>query len=151
MPRPLRVIHLTAAVDGAPWMIGMAREQRRLGHDVSVIIPSRDGSVARALEAEGIPYHVAPCDMLSRSSYAGRTRVIVALVRLLRRLRPDVIHSHIINTVVTARVAAWIADVPIRFGANAGPLTLESDLLRPMEAGTAKFDTRTIASCSYTL
>jgi len=151
MPRPLRVIHLTAAVDGAPWMIGMAREQRRLGHDVSVIIPSRDGSVARALEAEGIPYHVAPCDMLSRSSYVARTRVIVALVRLLRRLRPDVIHSHIINSVVTARVAAWIADVPIRFGANAGPLTLESDLLRPMEAGTTRFDTRTIASCSYTL
>src|SRR5581483_4729335 len=37
------------------------------------------------------------------------------------------------------------------FGANAGPLTMEADLLRPLESGTAIFDTRTIASCSWTL
>lgn len=125
----------------------MAREQRRLGHEVAVIIPSRDGSIAPALEREGIPYHLAPCDVLSTRSM----RMIAKLVRLLRKLKPDVIHSHLINSVVTARIAAWIADVPIRFGANAGPLTLESPLLRPIEAGTSIFDTRTIASCSYTL
>jgi glycosyltransferase involved in cell wall biosynthesis len=147
----MRIVHLTAAVDGAPWMIGMAREQRRLGHDVAVIIPSRNGSIALALEREGIPYHLAPCDAVSASSNLARVRTIGTLVRLLRRLRPDVVHSHIINSVVTARIAAWIADVPIRFGANAGPVTLESELLRPMEAGTASLDTRTIASCSYTL
>jgi len=147
----MRIVHLTAAVDGAPWMIGMAREQRRLGHDVAVIIPSRNGSIAPALACEGIPYYLAPCDVVSASGHIARVRVIGKLVRLLRRLRPDVVHSHIINSVVTARIAAWIADVPIRFGANAGPVTLESELLRPMEAGTASLDTRTIASCSYTL
>jgi glycosyltransferase involved in cell wall biosynthesis len=151
MPRPLRILHLTAAVDGAPWMIGMAREQRRRGHDVAVVIPSDKGSIAPALSAEGIPYHLAPCDVLRAGGHFGRARVILTLVRLMRRLRPDVVHSHIINSVVTARIAAWIADVPIRLGANAGPLTLESELLRPAEVGTAAFDTRTIASCSYTL
>ncbi|HSY47955.1 MAG TPA: glycosyltransferase family 4 protein [Thermoanaerobaculia bacterium] len=151
MSRPLRIIHLTVAVDGAPWMIGMAREQRRRGHEVAVILPSRNGSIAPALEAEGIPYHLAPCDALGVGSHFERARVILTLVRLLRRLRPDVIHSHLINSVVTARIAAWIADVPNRLGANAGPLTLESELLRPAEVGTAVFDTRTIASCSYTL
>jgi glycosyltransferase involved in cell wall biosynthesis len=151
MPRPLRILHLTAAVDGAPWMIGMAREQRRRGHDVAVVIPSDKGSIAPGLNAEGIPYHLAPCDVLGVGGHFGRARVILTLVRLLRRLKPDIVHSHIINSVVTARIAAWIADVPIRLGANAGPLTLESELLRPAEVGTAAFDTRTIASCSYTL
>ncbi len=151
MPRPLRILHLTAAVDGAPWMIGMAREQRRRGHDVAVVIPSDKGSIGPALTAEGIPYHLAPCDVLGARGHFGRARVILTLVRLLRRLKPDVVHSHIINSVVTARIAAWIADVPIRLGANAGPLTLESELLRLAEVGTAAFDTRTIASCSYTL
>ena len=151
MSRPLRIIHLTAAINGAPWMIGMASEQRRLGHDVSVILPSRNGSIVPALEALGIPYHIAPCDVLGAGTSFRRAGVILTLVRLLRRLRPDVVHSHIISSVVTSRIAAWIADVPIRIGANAGPLTLESELLRPAEIGTARFDTRTIASCSYTL
>lgn len=132
-------------------MIDMAREQRRRGHDVSVIIPSRDGSIAPALERDGIPYHLAACDVLGANGNFKRVRLIAKLVRLFRRLRPDVVHSHIINSVVTARIAAWIADVPIRFGANAGPLTLESELLRVAEVGTSIFDTRTIASCSYTL
>ncbi|MEA2163541.1 MAG: hypothetical protein QOK37_1668 [Thermoanaerobaculia bacterium] len=151
MSRPLRIIHLTAAINGAPWMIGMAREQRRLGHDVSVILPSRSGSIAEALEALAIPYHIAPCDVLDVRSNFRRAAVILTLVRRLRRLRPDVVHSHLISSVVTSRIAAWIADVPIRIGANAGPLTLESELLRPAEIGTARFDTRTIASCSYTV
>lgn len=151
MSRPLRIIHLTAAISGAPWMIGMAREQCRLGHEVSVILPSATGSIVPALEALGIPHHIAPCDVLAVSSNVRRAGVILALVRLLRRLRPDVVHSHIISSVVTSRIAAWIADVPIRIGANAGPITLESELLGPAEIGTAKFDTRTIASCSYTL
>ena len=151
MSRPLRIIHLTAAVDGAPWMIGMSREQRGLGHDVAVIIPSDKGSVARALEREGIPYHLAPCDLLAMPSHLGRARVILTLVRLLRRLRPDVVHSHILTSVFTARIAAWVADVPIRFGANAGPLTMESEMLRLLEVGTSVYDTRTIASATYTL
>src|SRR6185369_15951370 len=97
------------------------------------------------------PYHLAAFDVLGANGNVKRVRLIAKLVRLFRRLRPDVVHSHIINSVVTARISAWISDVPIRLGANAGPLTLESELLRPAEVGTAAFDTRTIASCSYTL
>src|SRR5580765_261512 len=98
MPRPLRILHITAAVDGAPWMIGMAREQRRRGHEVAVVLPSGNGSIGPALDAEGIPYHLAPCDVLAMGSHVARGRVILTLVRLLRRLRPDVVHSHIINS-----------------------------------------------------
>ncbi len=147
----MRIIHLTATANGAPWMIDMAREQRRRGHEVAVIIPSASGTIAPALERQGIRYYLAQCDVLSAPGTIARVRVIASLVRLLRRLKPDVLHSHLIGSVATARIAGWIADVPIRFGANAGPLTMESDLLRPVEVGTAEFDTRTIASCSYTL
>ena len=81
MSRPLRILHLTAAVDGAPWMIGMAREQRRLGHDVAVVIPSDKGSIAPALNAEGIPYHLAPCDVLGARGNFGRGRVKLQIGR----------------------------------------------------------------------
>ena len=150
MTRPLRIVHLTATANGAPWMIALAAEQKKLGHEVAAIIPSLDGTIAPALAREGIRCHTADLDVLGGRNFMHRLRTIARLVRLLRRLRPDVVHSHIINTVVTARIASWIADVPLRFAGNASPLTLESPLLRAVEIGTAFCDTRTIASCSYT-
>lgn len=148
--RPLRILHVTATANGAPWVVALVREQQRLGHDVGVILPSLDGTIAPALALSGIPCHVASLDILSIPGLIGRARAVLALVRMLRRLRPDVVHGHLLPSVVMARLASWIADVPIRFGANAGPLTLESDALRPIEIGTAFCDTQTIASCSYT-
>src|SRR5215471_7094064 len=143
------ILHLAGTPNGAPWMIALAREQKRLGHHVEAILPSRDGTIALALERDGVRVHTARTDVFDGST-RDRVRTIVQLVRLLRRLRPDVVHSHLISSVITARIAAWIADVPVRFAGNASPLTLESELLRTLEVGTAFCDTRTIASCAYT-
>jgi len=148
--RPLRIVHITATANGAPWVISLVKEQQRMGHAVEVILPSLDGTIAPALRQSAIPCHTAALDFLSLPRFVARARAVFALVRLLRRLRPDVVHGHLLPSVVMARIASWIADVPIRFGVNAGPLTLESDVLRPIEIGTAFCDTRTIASCTYT-
>jgi glycosyltransferase involved in cell wall biosynthesis len=131
-------------------MVAFLREQKRLGHEVAAIVPSLDGGIAAQLATEGIPCYATTVDILPIPSLLGRAWAIAKLVRLLRRLRPDVIHSHIFNAVITARIAAWIADVPIRFAGNVGPLSVESDLLRPMDVGTAFCDTKTIASCQHT-
>jgi glycosyltransferase involved in cell wall biosynthesis len=142
--RPLRVVHMVATKDGAPWVIAFLRAQQRLGHDVAAIIPSLDGTIAPILARDGIPCHAAPMYLTS----APRTiPMIWRLVRLMRRLRPDVIHSHIFPTFIFSRIAAWIADAPLHFSMNAGPYTMESDVCRPLEVGTASFDTRSIVSC----
>ena len=145
-----RILHLAATPNGAPWMIALVIEQKRRGHEVEVVLPSLDGTIAPILMAEGIRCHAIPLDILSARSHLARARTVAGLVRLLRRLRPDVVHSHLINTVLTARIAAAIADVPVVYSGNASPLTLESDLLRTLEVGTAFCDTRSIASCSFT-
>lgn len=131
-------------------MVALVREQQRLGHDVAVILPSLDGGIAPQLASNGIVCHTAELNILSPKGLLPRVRMVIDLVRLLRRLRPDVVHSHLLPSVITARLASWMADVPVRFSANAGPLTLESDVLRAIEIGTAFCDSRTIASCSYT-
>lgn len=150
-PQPLKIVHVAATATGAPWMIALMREQKRLGHDVAAIIPARDGGIGAQLDALGIPCYVAGVDVLF--ALPAITRKIATLLRLaglLRRLRPDVVHSHIINSVTTARLASWIADVPMHLGANAHPYSMESDVLRPIEVGTSFCDTATIASCKYT-
>jgi glycosyltransferase involved in cell wall biosynthesis len=148
--RPLRIAHIIGTPTGAPWMVALVRAQKGLGHDVAVILPSLDGGIAPQLASGGIACHTAELNVLSASGMLSRVRMVLSLVRLLRRLRPDVVHSHLLPSVITARLASWIADVPVRFSANAGPLTLESEVLRAIEIGTAFCDSRTIASCQYT-
>jgi glycosyltransferase involved in cell wall biosynthesis len=147
----LKIIHVAATATGAPWMIAMMREQKRLGHDVAAIIPGRDGGIGAQLDALGIPCHVAGVDVVFAQPFVTQKIItLLRLARLLRRLRPDVVHSHIVNSVATARLASWIADVPMHLGANAHPYSMESDVLRPIEVGTSFCDTATIASCVYT-
>src|SRR2546430_2798592 len=149
--QPLKIIHIAATAIGAPWMVALMREQKRLGHDVAAIIPGRDGGIGAQLDALGIPCHVAGVDVLfARPTITQKIATLLRLARLLRRLRPDVVHSHIVNSGATARLAPWIADVPMPLGANAHPFSMESDVLRPIEVGTSFCDTATIASCTYT-
>jgi glycosyltransferase involved in cell wall biosynthesis len=148
---PLKIVHVAATATGAPWMVALMREQKRLGHDVAAIIPAGDGGIGARLDALGIPYYVAGVDVLfALPRLTQKIPALVRLARLLRRIRPDVVHSHIVNSVVTARLASWLADVPMHLGANAHPMSMESDVLRALEVGTSFCDTATIASCTYT-
>src|SRR5258706_9579219 len=95
---PLKIIHVAATPTGAPWMIALMREQRRLGHDVAAIIPGRDGGIGAQLDALGIPYYVAGVDVLfALPAVTGKIAALFRLVRLLRRFGPPVLHHHIVH------------------------------------------------------
>jgi glycosyltransferase involved in cell wall biosynthesis len=147
----VKIVHVAATPNGAPWMIALAREQKALGHDVAVIIPSLDGNIAPQLASAGIAAYAAPVDGLFYApTNLARLRSVITFVRLLRRLRPDVVHSHIFASVIASRLASWIADVPIHLAGNVHPISLESAVMRAFEVGTAFCDTKTIASSTYT-
>src|SRR5690606_25217772 len=76
-------------------------------------------------------------------------RRIRRLSRLMRVERPDVIQSHLFPSNIAGRIAAWMADVPIRLSMNAGPYVLESPVLGAIDLQTSRVDTRVIASCEY--
>jgi glycosyltransferase involved in cell wall biosynthesis len=147
----MKIVHIAATPNGAPWMIALAREQKKIGHDVAVIIPSLDGTIAPELRRANIPTYAAPVDgVFYASSHLARVRSLIRIVRLLRRLRPDVVHSHIFASVIASRIGSWIADVPIHLAGNVHPISLESTVMRALEVGMAFCDTKTIASSTYT-
>lgn len=149
MSRPLRIVHLAATPNGAPWMIALMREQRRRGHDVSAVIAGGDGSIAPTLEADGLPYQTLDLGFAA-SSLAVSAGRLAAIVRLLRRLRADVVHTHLFPSIVMGRLASWLADVPLRFSMIPGTYCLESPGLQDLETGTAWADTKVIATCEET-
>ena len=146
----LRIVHLAGTPNGAPWLIGILKEQKRRGHDVRAVIASRDGTIAPALDAAGIPYDTMYLGLSDRGSSLDAGRRVLAVARYLRTLRADVVMYHLFPSIVIGRLSAWLADAPLRFSMIPSPLFLESPYLSDIEAATAWADTRVIATCEKT-
>ena len=147
---PLRIVHVAATTNGAPWMLDLMREQRRRGHEVQAIIPPGPGTIPAILREEGFSFSVTDLDVIARSTRLSAAGLVIRLARLLRGLRADVVQYHLFPSIVAGRFAAWIADVPLRFSMIPGTYYLEAPTLGRIETGTAWTDTRVIATCERT-
>jgi glycosyltransferase involved in cell wall biosynthesis len=167
--RPLRVAQICATTDGGLWMVQIAVGLQRRGFDVIAIVGSDDGGTAAALRKAGVPFVAMPqrlwrysrlASMVGKIPVLGRLRYVIdglyflatalRMAVLLRRLRVDVVHTHIFSSMLIGRVAAAIARVPIRVAMIASPLQLESVALRRIDLWTHRLDDRLLAGCEYT-
>jgi glycosyltransferase involved in cell wall biosynthesis len=137
-----------------------------IGHDrtrfVPVVVAGRAGrwddqggdaateENCRRLEQAGIGWHLVPS--LSRAINPVKDLVaLCALIRLVRRERPAVVHTHTSKAGVLGRLAAWLAGTPVVvhtphghvFYGHFGPLT--SWTFRQVERVLARFTTWLIA------
>jgi glycosyltransferase involved in cell wall biosynthesis len=71
------------------------------------------GPLREAAEAAGVAY-VELAHVRRRIDPWHDARALVELVRLCRRMRPDVVHAHSSKAGVLGRAAAWLARVPVR-------------------------------------
>jgi glycosyltransferase involved in cell wall biosynthesis len=92
----------------------MARER-----GVEVHIACGEGSGVEDILAHGLPFHPLP---LTRTPLAPvrDLRALAAMVRLYRKLRPDIVHHVTLKPVLYGSIAARIAHVPAVVNAFAG-------------------------------
>lgn len=145
----MRILHLCSTSAGAPWLVEIAAEQRARGHDVLAVVAD-EGPLTAALRQRGVPWRTCRHDVLTGRRADLAARRLVALIRLFRDWRPDVVQSHLLPSLIAGRIAGWLADVPIRLSMNPGPYYLESPIFSDLDILTAWADTRVIASCAYT-
>ncbi len=150
MSESLKIVHVAATTNGAPWLLELMRRQRRRGHLVEAIIPPGEGTIPVVLQHEGFTYHTAALDLMARTHILTGTLMVHRLARLLEQVRPDIVQFHLFPSIIIGRLASWIADVPLRFSMIPGTYYLEAPVLRDIDFGTARFDTRVIATCERT-
>lgn len=95
----------------------LALALRDAGHDVLLISP--DGPYGEKLRALGLRWQPIPMDRRSLNALR-EAWLLLHLVRLLRRQRPDVVHGFTIKCAVYGSLAARLARVPGRVNAVAG-------------------------------
>jgi glycosyltransferase involved in cell wall biosynthesis len=97
--------------------VDLARAARDAGYDV--VIATRVTDHGERIKAEG--FQLAPLGMVRRSHNPFRELIaIVELVRLYRRVKPDVVHHVAMKPILYGSLAAWLAGVPIVINAFAG-------------------------------
>jgi len=107
---PLRVTHVVLALDLGGLeriVVDLIRVGRTHGLDPSVICLERPGTLAAQVEALGMPLLCADKPPGVRLGTVGRVR------ELLRRLKPDVVHTHQIGALFYAGPAARREKVPV--------------------------------------
>ena len=114
-PRPRRerprLVHVTTTDMSLDWLLGpQLRAFADAGYEV--IGMSAAGPHVAALEALGV-HHVAVPGFTRSTDPRQDVRAFVQLLRLLRELRPDIVHTHNPKPGVLGRIAGWVARVPL--------------------------------------
>src|SRR5688572_151884 len=106
----IRVVHLVLSVDFAGLemvVYDLARGMDRSRFEPHVVCLRSPGGLADRFHAAGIPFHSLDCRELPK------VRTLFKLTRLLRRLRPHVLHTHNPSPHMFGMLAAPLAEVPV--------------------------------------
>jgi glycosyltransferase involved in cell wall biosynthesis len=97
--------------------LDLARAAREAGYEV--IVATRVTDHGERIRGEG--FQLEPLEMVRRSCNLFREVIAIAeLVRLYRRVRPDVVHHVAMKPILYGSLAAWVTRVPAVINAFAG-------------------------------
>lgn len=146
--RGLRVAHVLGGTEGGSWVFDQLHALREgQGCEVFAVLGGRVGSLPDKCQAAGIPVHVLDFNTNNVLSLPWR---IWKFALWLQRERIDVVQSHVVNSTMFARPAAWLADVPVRLTMVTGPYYMQSPGFRRAELSTCELETGIIPSCDLT-
>lgn len=141
----MKVLHLVKTSIGAAWALKQMRELVRLDVEVHVALPANGPLIEKYKEygiiVHSIDYSVSPIRLF---------RCLTNLRRLVKEVKPDVIHSHFVITTLISRVALLGVKIPRIFQVP-GPLHLEHSLYRFADIKTANKYDYWVGSCSWTV
>jgi glycosyltransferase involved in cell wall biosynthesis len=149
--RRLKVCHVFAGVQGGRW-VGEQLEALRDSHrcDVTALLGGDEGPTADECRGAGIRVVGFRFRFLGWKAFFTLPFAILRLAWWLRRERFDVVQSHVIQSTLFARPAAWLADVPVRVEMVTGPYYMQAQSTRWMERATAWMETAIVPSCDLT-
>ena len=118
---------------------GQMRFMKEQGFDVTMI--SSDGPEVPALKEQEGCDHI-PVMLTRKISPVTDLKSLIRLIRIFRKIKPDIVHTHTPKAGLIGMWAAWLAGVPVRLHTIAGLPWVESTgamrlLLKTVEKLTA--------------
>ena len=106
-PEPIKVIYIISQIDKALEFEWVAEHLDREKFSLAfILLNPGDSALARFVELQGLPVYHVP--------YSGKKSAIRAFVKLfflLRKLKPDIVHTHMYDATFLGQIAARLADI----------------------------------------
>lgn len=148
---PMRVCHVFAGTEGGSWVFDQLLALKRdHGADVIAVLGGEDGTLPAKCRAAGISVRVANFTARPGLPLLTLPLRMIAFAWWMRRERIEVVQSHVLNSTMLARPAAWFADVPVRLTMVTGPFYMQAPTIRKVELSTCRIETGIIPSCNLT-
>ena len=144
----MRVLHLLKTSVGATWALRQMRELVQLGVEVHVALPP-EGSLIPRYKAEGVVVHPLQLGLPVRELWR-IPKVAREMRSLIAYVGPDIIHSHFLETTLTARLALGKSHCVPRIFQVPGPQHLEHAFFRRAELLTAGRSDYWVGSSEWT-
>jgi lipopolysaccharide/colanic/teichoic acid biosynthesis glycosyltransferase len=126
-PRLLRIT--TVPVSLKLLLSGQLSHYTRRGFQILAV--SADGPEIVDKKIDGVPHFAIP--LTRRITPVQDLVCLVKLIMLIRRFKPDIVHSHTPKAGLIGMLAAWICNVPVRMHTVAGlPLMEKKGMLREL-------------------
>lgn len=145
----MKVAMLIKTDDGGRWTLPHLDELRGRGHEVvAVLPPGSEGRLRKALHDRGVDVVQSAFDFRFRPA-PGTAAGLLGLRGQLRALAPDVLHYHLYASALATRIAGL--GLPARrVHMVAGPLYLESPLIRLVERLLCRLDAVVVGGSEHT-
>ncbi len=123
MPEKPRLLRITTAPISLKLLLrGQFTFFQQQGFDVLTV--SADGIEVKDIVAEGVPHQVVP--MTRMITPIQDLICLWQLIRLIRRFKPDIVHTHTPKAGLLGMMAAWMCRVPARMHTVAGLPLMEA-------------------------
>lgn len=120
MNAPLKVLHVSTVDLGISFLLPQLRALQRDGFEVQAACA--DGPLVASFEREGIKVQ---CVEVTRNlTPFADLKLLLQLLRLMRRERYAVVHTHTPKMELVGQLAAWLARVPVILYTNHGLIFL---------------------------
>lgn len=103
----LYVVTGTSLAGAEMQVLQLARGMRRRGHEVQILSLTPPGAVAQLAAEEGLTV-----DSLHLRRRSGMLRAVLGVARTSARVRPDVLHSHLVHSNLLSRLSRVLSPVP---------------------------------------
>lgn len=143
-----RVLIVLKTNQGGAWILPHIDALQRRGMFVTVLIPKGPGRLRAALDARNIDVLESAFDFSFRPTLR-LLKGLFALRQQIASLQPDVVMYHLYASALASRLSTVGLKIP-RVHMVAGPLYLESPLIRAFEKFLLRLDTVLIAGSEYT-
>lgn len=146
--QPLRITLILKTNEGGLWILPHIEEMLSRGHSVSIILPPGEGRLTKSLHNLNVKIVASQFGF----KFLPRLETFAGLLRLRKQIKetnPDVLHYHLYASALATRLAAIGLGIP-SVHMVAGPLYLDSHVIRFAEHLLVKRDTRLIAGSQNT-